>query len=256
MIRAVIFDWAGTLVDCGSRAPVIAFQKLFREFNVPITVEEARRPMGSDKKEHIKQILQQKRIAELFRHVHNRVPTSHDIDMMYKELGPIQLQSIRDHAQWIPGAVDTIRSLKAAGIKVGTCTGYSAAMITPLLKLAEKSGCMPDCVVTASDVQNGRPAPDMIIEACRRMDIRHLDKMSVWKVGDTLLDIREGVNAGVTSIGVTDTGNEMGCSIDELEEINRMAIFECRKRKISESMLKAGADRVLGSVQELKYFLP
>jgi phosphonoacetaldehyde hydrolase len=52
-VRAVIFDWAGTTVDYGSRAPVDAFIELFRRHGVTITAEQARGPMGSYKKDHI-----------------------------------------------------------------------------------------------------------------------------------------------------------------------------------------------------------
>jgi phosphonoacetaldehyde hydrolase len=45
-IKAVIFDWAGTIIDHGSRAPTEAFREIFRRSRVPITADEARGPMG------------------------------------------------------------------------------------------------------------------------------------------------------------------------------------------------------------------
>ena len=52
-IIAVIFDWAGTLVDYGSRAPMGAFVETFAELGVALTIEEARGPMGMAKRPHI-----------------------------------------------------------------------------------------------------------------------------------------------------------------------------------------------------------
>jgi len=251
-LRVVIFDWAGTIVDCGSRAPVLAFQRLFQEFNIPITTEEARGPMGSHKKEHIRQLLKQRRVAEHFSNVYNRAPKESDVEQLYNAFTPFQLQAIKECAHWIPGAQNTIRQLKAQGIHVGSCTGYSRDMMQPLLDLVGKDAdCMPDCIITASDVEKGRPAPDMIYEACRRLGIKDLNKNTVWKVGDTLLDIKEGVNAKVTSIGVSNTGNEMGQSIEALESLKKMYIFRAHQKHIEEAMFSEGADAVIPSVANL-----
>ena len=56
-IQAVVFDWAGTTVDFGSRAPILAFMALFKDNKVEITVEEARAPMGLEKRDHITAVL-------------------------------------------------------------------------------------------------------------------------------------------------------------------------------------------------------
>ena len=46
MIKAVIFDWAGTTVDYGCFAPVQAFMGTFKAAGVEPTMEETRKPMG------------------------------------------------------------------------------------------------------------------------------------------------------------------------------------------------------------------
>jgi len=63
MIRAVIFDWAGTTVDYGCFAPVQAFQEAFAHHGVPVTLEETRKPMGMLKRDHIRTMLRMERIA-------------------------------------------------------------------------------------------------------------------------------------------------------------------------------------------------
>ena len=49
-IKAVIFDWAGTVVDCGVLAPALTFIEIFKQEGVCITDEEARGPMGTHKR--------------------------------------------------------------------------------------------------------------------------------------------------------------------------------------------------------------
>jgi phosphoglycolate phosphatase-like HAD superfamily hydrolase len=57
-------------------------------------------------------------------------------------------------------------------------------------------------LVTASDVPNSRPAPDMIIYAMNHFGIS--DASTVVKVGDSVIDIEEGKNAScLFNIGVT-----------------------------------------------------
>lgn len=62
-LAAVIFDWAGTIVDFGSRAPMGAFVRAFRHFDAEISIAEARGPMGLPKRDHIREALAQPRIA-------------------------------------------------------------------------------------------------------------------------------------------------------------------------------------------------
>ena len=57
-VRLVIFDWAGTTIDPGSRAPLVPFVRAFAARGVEITPEEACGPMGLHKKDHIRALLQ------------------------------------------------------------------------------------------------------------------------------------------------------------------------------------------------------
>ena len=57
-IKGVILDWAGTVVDCGVYSPAVAISEVFKNEGVPITMEEAREPMGTHKKVHIYKVTQ------------------------------------------------------------------------------------------------------------------------------------------------------------------------------------------------------
>jgi len=93
--------------------------------------------------------------------------------------------------------------LKKQEIKVVLNTGYNRATATGLLsKLNWKIGEDIDLLVTASDVSNNRPAPDMIDYAIKHFAIT--DPTTVVKVGDSAIDIEEGKNAGCgKTFGVT-----------------------------------------------------
>ena len=49
-LKACIFDWSGTVVDCGVFGPTVTFMEIFKNEGVPITIDEARAPMGTHKK--------------------------------------------------------------------------------------------------------------------------------------------------------------------------------------------------------------
>ena len=77
-LQAVLFDWAGTTVDYGSRAPAQVFQEIFRRSGVEITVAEAREPMGRAKRDHIATVLAMPRVASAWQQAHGAPATDAD----------------------------------------------------------------------------------------------------------------------------------------------------------------------------------
>lgn len=93
--------------------------------------------------------------------------------------------------------------LKNKGLKIALNTGYDTKTAQSLLdKMGWVQGREYDVLVTADDVENGRPNPDMILKAMEYFEI--LDASKVLKAGDSIIDIEEGKNAncGIT-VGVT-----------------------------------------------------
>jgi len=87
-VKAVIFDWAGTVVDYGSLAPMGAFVETFAEFGVAISIDEARGPMGMAKRPHIAALTALPRVAEAWKQKHGHAPTDNDIDALYEVFVP------------------------------------------------------------------------------------------------------------------------------------------------------------------------
>ena len=158
-LQAVVFDWAGTIVDHGSRAPVAAFREIFRRWGVPITVKEARRPMGMEKRDHIVALLAMPRIADAWRQVHRHDAGAAEIDQMYHEFLPVQSELLPQHDDVVPGVREVIDVCRQRGLRIGSSSGYAVPLMEKLVPLARSRGLHVDAVVSASEVRAGRPAP-------------------------------------------------------------------------------------------------
>src|ERR1700748_2790700 len=103
-VKAVIFDWAGTVVDYGSLAPMGAFVETFAEFGVTISIDEARGPMGMAKRPHIAAITALPRVAKAWAQRHGHALTEADIDAVYATFVPKNIAVAARYATLIPGA--------------------------------------------------------------------------------------------------------------------------------------------------------
>ncbi len=247
-VEAVIFDWAGTLLDFGSRAPAMAFVELFRRNKMELSVAEARGPMGTNKRDHIQRLFDVPAIAKRWSRAHGRLPGSRDVDRLYKEFLPLQLRVLAAHSALVPGAKTTIAALRRKGIRVGSTTGYARPMMAINLREAARQGLKVDAVATADDVPAGRPAPHMCLK--NALDLRVGAVGRCIKVDDTVPGIAEGLNAGMWTVGVSVTGNETGLS--QAEWARLPAAAKARTRKAAERRLKrAGAHYVIDGVADL-----
>lgn len=247
-LQAVIFDWAGTIVDYGSRAPAMVFVETFQQFDVEISLAEARTPMGMAKKDHIRAITRLPGVAERWQEAHGRLPTEDDVTAMYNTFIPLQLEALVDYADLIPGTLETAASLRDMGLKIGTNTGYNRDMVDILLAEAREQGFEPDSTVCTSEVPAGRPEPWMSLLNAQQMRVYPL--AAIVKIDDTLPGIEEGLNAGMWTIGVTRTGNELGLSEAELEtlppdELQARLALACRR------MHQVGAHYVIEGIWDI-----
>ena len=247
-VRAVILDWAGTAVDHGCRGPVAVFTRAFEKFGVSPTIEETRAPMGKEKREHVATMLGMPRIEELWRGHKGAKPADEDVDAVFAEVRTLMPSTLADFAEPVPGCVEAMEKLRQRNIKIGSCTGYSRAMMTELLPAAERKGYKPDCLVTADEVPAGRPMPWMCWQNCMRLGV--FPPQAVVKVGDTIADIREGLNAGHFSVAVTRTSNSIGLTADAVAALET-AELERQERELAREFRKAGAHYVISSIAEL-----
>ena len=132
-VRAVILDWAGTVVDFGSRAPMSVFVAAFAAAGVDVSVEEAKPFMGLPKRDHIRAIGALPDVARRWEETHKRPMTDADVDTLHARLLPLSLGTAAGHAGLIPGARNTLAELRRRGIAVGSTTGYSRAVMDVIL---------------------------------------------------------------------------------------------------------------------------
>lgn len=240
-IRAIMLDWAGTTVDHGSMAPVIALQTLFQRHGIALSAEDARRGMGLLKRDHIRSIMVLPHIRAEWTAIEGREPGDADVDSLFDEFGALQTEIITQHSQLIPGVAEMVGDWQSRGIRIGTSTGYTRPMLAPVLAQAARQGYRPDACVCPDEVRSGRPAPWMLMKNAELLDV--YPPQACVKIGDTIVDIEEGRNAGMWTIGITRTGNLVGLDQDQwdgLSEAGRKAALA----QAEELLRKAGADFV------------
>jgi phosphonoacetaldehyde hydrolase len=213
-LRAVILDWAGTTLDYGCYAPAVVFVEVFKRHQVPISMAEAREPMGAHKKVHIRKIAQLEAVARRWEGVHGHRPSEEDVEAMFQEFVPLQLACLADYADLIPGTLEALQEFRRRNLKIGSTTGYTGEMMALLQAEAKRRGYEPDATVCATDVPAGRPEPWMCLVNAMRLGVYPME--AVVKVGDTLPDIEEGLNAGMWTVGLAKTGNELGLNEPEV----------------------------------------
>jgi phosphonoacetaldehyde hydrolase len=247
-IQALILDWAGTVVDHGSRAPMGAFVRAFAQFGVTITIADARGPMGMAKRDHIREVGRTPSVDASWRAVHGHSMTEAEIDQVMAVFEPMNVASVEAHADFIPGALDALANLRAQSIRIGATTGYTRPIMDVLAPIAARGGYTPELTVCAGDLAAGRPSPLMMWHAMAQMGV--WPAATVVKVDDTIPGLGEGNAAGTWAIGLSLSGNMCGLSADELAALDEGARDAIRVRATAE-LIEGGADLVIDSLADL-----
>jgi phosphonoacetaldehyde hydrolase len=158
---------------------------------------------------------------------------------------------MREHAarasSLIPGARATFDRLKAAGLRIGSSTGYTREMMQPVLARTAAQGYVPEHLVCSGETPAGRPSPLMIYKACAELGVWPLSR--VVKVDDAEVGVAEGKAAGAYTVGVA-SGNAVGLSLEAWLALS--AAERDRRFAAAELTLRdAGADAVIRSVADL-----
>jgi len=222
--------------------------EVFRRHDVRITMAQAREPMGVHKRDHIVAILAMPVVAAQWRERHDRDANEADISSMYDELVELQLACLRDFAKLIPGTLDTIAACRERGLKIGSTTGYNREMLNVLLEEARHQMFSPDAALCVDDVPSGRPDPYMAQRAA--IEMRVYPPEAIVKVGDTVPDIDEGRNAGMWTVAVTKTGNELGLSEADVAALTGDELTR-RLAAAEDKLAAAGAHYVIEGVGDL-----
>jgi phosphonoacetaldehyde hydrolase len=248
-LKAVVLDWAGTVIDHGSLAPTGVFIRAFEQFGVEITIDEARGPMGMAKRDHIQAVMNLPRVSNAWRVRHGTAPTEVDVDRVYDVFVPLTVEVVTDHAALIDGVAEVVARLRARGLRIGSTTGYTREIMAPVLSIAAEQGYAPDTLVCAGDVAASRPTPAMMYKTF--VDLGVWPAWRVVKVDDTEVGIAEGLNAGCWTVGVAVTGNVFGLSAADVAALAPNE-FERRRADAYGRLRRAGSHHVIDGMWDLE----
>lgn len=247
-VQAIIFDWAGTTCDFGCMAPAEVFVDVFARHGVEISIVEARGPMGMEKRDHIRALARTPAIAARWRERHGAMPDAAAVDALYADFVPLQMEVLARYSTLIPGTVEVVQALRARGIRIGSNTGYSSDMTRINLEQAARQGYRPDSTVSADQVPKGRPGPAMCLRNASELGVTCVQ--ACVKVDDTVPGIEEGLNAGMWTIGLAVSGNEVGLSLADWQALpadEQGGLRERARRRLAQ----AGAHGVVDTIADL-----
>ena len=249
-VQAVILDWSGTTADAYVIAPAVVFFEVFKKHGVEISMIEARGPMGLRKDLHIKSLTELPDIRERWKAVHGKYPDQGDVDAMFADFVPMQLDCLRQYTTLLPGVVETVQTLQSRGIKIGSTTGFIRSMVDVLEADAKTQGYVPDASVAGDEVVHGaRPKPFMLYRNLDLLDVHPIH--SVIKVDDTISGVGEALEGGCWGVGIARYSNYM--NINTIAEAEAMPAEEFQRRlEITRDILrKSGAHYVIDELSEL-----
>jgi phosphonoacetaldehyde hydrolase len=246
--KAVVLDWAGTVLDFGSLAPMGAFVALFERHDIALTVAEARIPMGLPKWDHIQALGALPSVAAQWQRVKGRPFGESDVDALYEEFTPMNAASVEHHAALIPGALETVAALRARGLKIGSTTGYNRPIMDVLARLAAEQGYVPDNLVCAGDTPEGRPSPLMMYRCFVELGV--WPAAAVVKADDTAPGLSEARAAGSWAVGVAISGNAVGLTLPQWLALSASEQRRYRQRATLE-LEAAGAHDVVDTIADL-----
>jgi phosphonoacetaldehyde hydrolase len=247
-LKAVLLDWAGTTMDYGCMAPAVVFIDVYKRKGVEITIEQAREPMGAHKKVHIRQISQNDTVAKNWQRVHGRKPNEEDVEAMFQDFIPLQLDCLAQYADLIPGTLEAVAEFRRRGLKIGSTTGYTGEMMALLQAEAKRRGYVPDSTVCATQVPAGRPYPYMCLQNAINLQVYPME--AAIKIGDTLPDIEEGLNAGMWTIGLAKTGNEIGLTEQQIGSLEPQ-VRQAKLERAYKRMHQTGAHYVVDGIADV-----
>lgn len=188
-IELVVFDLAGTTVRDGGQV-VDSFTAALEEYGLAVTPEQLGGVRGAAKREAV------------LRLVPDGPDRARRAGLIFESFRARLARRYRDEGvEPVEGADEVFRWLRGRGVRVALNTGFDRDITGLLLSALGWSEGAVDAVVCGDDVRQGRPAPYLIFRAMEATGV--LNVRRVANVGDTVLDLQAGRNAGARwNVGV------------------------------------------------------
>jgi HAD superfamily hydrolase (TIGR01509 family) len=200
--KAVLFDIDGTLVD-SNYLHVDAWARAFEEVGRPVDAWRIHRSIGLDSEKLLDNLL------------------GDDVDEFgdrAKQLHTDLYAEMFDRLRPLPGAVELLRALKDAGIRVVLATSAPEDELEVLTDVLDSDDAL-HATTSSDDVETAKPEPDIVNVALERAGV---DASEALFVGDAVWDMKAAGRAGVRGIAVR-TG---GFGADELTDAGAAAVFD------------------------------
>ncbi len=182
MLRAVLFDVDGTLVDSND-AHADAWVRAFEEHGVPVDRDHVRRciGMGGDKlMPEVSGIREES--------ARGRAIASRRSDLFQREFLPL-IQPFRDAGR-------LVAALKDRNLRLVAASSAKAEELTPLLAIAGAESLM-DAATSSDDAEHSKPDPDIVTAALDRAGATPGDTLMI---GDTPYDVEAARRCGIAII--------------------------------------------------------
>lgn len=187
MIRAVLFDYDGVLVD-SMRYHVQAWQEVFRSYGVEVEDRVVYLNEGIGTYEMAMKLTEAFGLdldeAELRRLVQRK-------QGLYRRL---------TRARMLPEAVALVRQVRDRGLATGLVTGSASRDLDPVLSPEQRT--LFDVVVTSDDVKRGKPAPDPYLRAASTLN---LSPAECLVIENAPMGIRAAKEAGMPVVAIEST---------------------------------------------------
>jgi len=265
IIKACIFDLGGTIIDRYSLTPIIAFKNTFLNHKMILPNHLLLANMGMNKKDHIEHIVKHESIKNQWFKNKKKEIGDEEIEILYNDFKEIQKGYTVENMKIIPQTYRCITELRKRGIKIGVTTGSDKEQMDLVRDILERENIYLDNYVSSTCLgpnSLGRPNPSMIIENMYKLDID--DPKRVIKIDDTRVGIKEGLNAGCWTVGVSRWSANM--NVFTMEEANKIdnvlhsvtnnysdSYYQLAKKKItSKSILdRSGSHYVIETLSDL-----
>ena len=181
MIEAVVFDMDGVLIQS---------EEIWDEVR-----EEYVRERGGRYDDEVQRAMMGMSSVEWSQYLHDVAGVPDEPEAINDEVLRRMLERYREHVPLIEGAVGAVRRL-AAQYPLGLASSSNRALIDAVLLLAGLTECFT-ATVSSEEVAHGKPAPDVYLEAARRLGI---DSHRCAAVEDSHGGIRSAKAAGMRVI--------------------------------------------------------
>ena len=193
-IKLVVFDLAGTVIEDAGQVPA-AFTTALHEHRIEVTGDSLREMRGASKREVIQRFVERQPGGD------NADGSARTEEIYNSFRSTLAGMYEKDGVREIAGATEVFTWLQKRGVRVALNTGFDRTITDLLLNSMQWDGDLINSTVCGDDVAQGRPAPYLIFRAMEISGVTSVHQ--VTNVGDTVLDLQAGQNAGVRyNIGV------------------------------------------------------